>query len=107
MRKEYRSLRRRPFLAPVWIFWIAALVGLTSAGWAVIAATTTIVVVMRHAEKASDGTPDPALSAAGAARAARLATIFGGNGHDLAVDVIFVTQWQRTAATARPLAASL
>jgi broad specificity phosphatase PhoE len=107
MQKEYRSLRRRPFLAPVWIFWIAALLGLALAGWAVLAATTTVVVVMRHAETAADGTQDPPLSTAGTERAARLATIFGGSGHDLPIEAIFVTQWRRTAATARPLAASL
>jgi broad specificity phosphatase PhoE len=107
MQKEYRSLRRRPFLAPVWIFWMSALLGLAVAGWAVLAATTTVVVVMRHAETASDGTQDPPLSAAGTERAARLATIFGGSGQHLPIEAIFVTQWRRTAATARPLAASL
>jgi probable phosphoglycerate mutase len=63
--------------------------------------------VMRHAEKTTDAGLDPPLSATGIERAARLATIFGGPGGGPAIDAIFVTQWQRTAATARPLAVRL
>jgi phosphohistidine phosphatase SixA len=107
MRKEYASLRRRPFLAPVWIFTFWAAVALALAAWAVSAATTTVVVITRHAEKEPDGTADPPLSAAGLERAARLAGIFGSGGPELGIDAIFVTQWRRTAATARPLALQL
>jgi phosphohistidine phosphatase SixA len=107
MRKEYASLKRRPFLAPVWIFALWAAVGLALAAWWVYAASTTVVVVTRHAEKAADGSADPPLSAAGLDRAARLAGIFGGGGPQLGINAVFVTQWRRTAATARPLAVQL
>lgn len=107
MRKEYASLRRRPFLTPVWLLALAAMLALGVAAWAVLAASTTIVVVMRHAEKAPDGTQDPPLSAAGVERAGRLAAIFGGGPRDLGVDAIFVTQWRRSGATAAPLATRL
>jgi broad specificity phosphatase PhoE len=107
MRKEYASLRRRPFLAPVWILGLAAVLGLAVAAWAVLGASTTLVVVTRHAEKAADGSADPPLSAAGLERAGRLAAILGTGPKGLAIDAIFVTQWQRTAATAQPLAARL
>jgi broad specificity phosphatase PhoE len=107
MRKEYASLRRRPFLTPVWILALLAAVGLGLAARGVLEASTTLVVVTRHAEKAADGSADPPLSPAGLERATRLAAIFGAGPRDLAIDAIFVTQWQRSAATAKPLAARL
>ena len=107
MRKEYASLRRRTFLAPVWIFALAGLAALAAAAWAVNAASTTLVVVIRHAEKTSEAGDDPPLSAAGVERAGRLAAMLGGQGRALAIDAIFVTQWQRSVATARALAVRL
>jgi broad specificity phosphatase PhoE len=104
MRKEYASLKRKPFLAPVWILSLLAVVALFAAAWAVHVATTTVVVVMRHAEKAGDGTADPPLNSDGLGRAARLAGVFGRAGPGLGIDAIFVTQFQRTAETAQPLA---
>ncbi len=103
MRKEYASLRRRPFLAPVWILSIGAIIALAMAAWAFQAATTTIVVVTRHADKAADGTDDPPLSPAGIERATRLAALVGG-GPEFGINAIFVTQYRRTNETARPLA---
>jgi phosphohistidine phosphatase SixA len=58
--------------------------------------------VMRHLEKA-DG-PDPALSAAGAANAARLAAWFKGRAQPGA---IYVSTTRRARETAAPLAARL
>jgi broad specificity phosphatase PhoE len=107
MQKEYRSLRRRPFLAPVWIFALAAVLALAAAAWAVYAASTTLVVVMRHAEKAAGAGDDPPLSAEGVARAERLATTFGVQDGPRAIDAIFVTDKLRTAQTARMLATRL
>ena len=104
MRKEYASLRRRPFLAPVWILSIGAIVALAIAAWAFQAATTTIVVVIRHADKVADGTDDPPLSPAGVERAARLAALLGGGSAEVGINAIFVTQYRRTIATAEPLA---
>jgi broad specificity phosphatase PhoE len=66
---------------------------------AAVAAGPTVIVV-RHAEKAS-ASEDPALSAAGEARAAALADLLGG----ARVTAIVVTQYQRSRQTAAPLAA--
>ncbi len=107
MRKEYASLRRRPFLTPVWILAVLAGLALAAGAWNVLEASTTLVVVTRHAEKAADGSADPPLSPAGVERAGRLVAMFGGAPKGLAVDAIFVTQWQRTGATAQPLATRL
>jgi broad specificity phosphatase PhoE len=61
---------------------------------------STIVLVMRHAERANEPGPDPALSAAGAARAERLAEA----ARDAQVAAVFTTQFRRTRETAAPLA---
>ena len=106
MDKEYARLRRKTFFVPV----IAAFLG----GWLVLLAgyrwhaghveraPATLVVVMRHAEKAPDQGPDPVLSAEGLLRSQRLAAMASDAGQ-LGFDHIYVTEWQRTQATAAAL----
>jgi broad specificity phosphatase PhoE len=60
----------------------------------------TVVVLVRHAEKETTGS-DPALTAAGQARAALLASTL----KDAGVTAIFATATRRTRETAAPLAA--
>ena len=60
----------------------------------------TQVLIVRHAEKAADGTRDPELSDLGRARAAALAAVL----RDAAIDAVYATPYQRTQATARPFA---
>ncbi len=62
-----------------------------------------LVIVVRHAEKAAEGGSDPALSAAGEQRAQALAQALAG----LRINAIVTTQYQRTRATAAPLAQAL
>lgn len=62
----------------------------------------TVVLVVRHAEKAGPSGDVP-LSAAGEARAQALVAI----GKDAGVSAIITTQFQRTRQTAAPLAAAL
>jgi len=70
-----------------------------------------LVILVRHAERADGGvtspamtTPaDPLLSAAGEARAAKLAAMLVDSG----VNAIFTTEYRRTQDTAKPLAAKL
>ncbi|HEV2734235.1 MAG TPA: phosphoglycerate mutase family protein [Longimicrobiaceae bacterium] len=59
----------------------------------------TVVVLVRHAEKAAAGGQDPELSAAGTARAGALAAALAQAG----VDAVVTTQLRRTQLTARPL----
>lgn len=106
MQKEYRSLRRQPFLAPVWILALAAVLALAAAAWAVYAASTTLIVVTRHAERAGEG-DDPPLSPEGLARAERLAVVLGVPDRARAIDAIFVSDKLRSAQTARALATRL
>lgn len=66
-------------------------------------AQPAMVVLVRHAEKASAPGPDPDLSEAGLARAAALVSALS----DASVSSIITTQFQRTRATAAQLAKML
>jgi broad specificity phosphatase PhoE len=75
----------------------------------VAARAQRLVFVVRHAERADVGASqmqsqaDPPLSAAGEARAARLAWMLGNSG----TKAIYVTEFRRTQDTALPLATKL
>lgn len=107
MHKELAGLRRRPFLTPVWLSALGAAVTLAVIVWLVASASTTTVFVIRHAEKAAGGDPDPTLSVAGQLRAERLAQVFGAAGSHYGLQAIIVTERRRTQETARPLANAL
>jgi broad specificity phosphatase PhoE len=61
-----------------------------------------IVVIVRHAEKASNDGNDPDLSSAGRARADELARILKDSG----ITAIFTSEFKRTQETAAPTATS-
>lgn len=78
------------------VAWLAAL-----AAWPPCsAAQPDLVVIVRHAEKASSPAGDPPLSAAGEARAAALADALEHSG----ISAIITTSYQRTRSTAQVLA---
>ena len=86
----------------IWLLlWVSAL-----ALAAPMQATPSIVYVVRHAERAdSNGVAekDPALSAAGKARARALAGLL----QDAKITALYATEFRRTQDTARPLADAL
>jgi len=67
-----------------------------------IASAQPVVVIVRHAEKATNDATDPDLSSAGRARADALARILKDSG----LTAIFTTEFKRTQETAAPTAAS-
>lgn len=60
------------------------------------------VIVLRHAEKATDDARDPSLTAAGTARAARVAERLAG----APLVAVYATGYRRTRDTAAPTAAA-
>ncbi len=60
----------------------------------------TTVFLVRHAERAQEPAPDPALTEAGRARAEALARLLSGAG----VKAVYTSQFARTKQTAEPLA---
>ena len=111
MKKAHASFQRRPFLTPIWLTALAAAV--VFAFWVVAVwmwgtAGSTVVIVIRHAESdVSVGPADPPLSAAGEARAALLARMFGEPKAEGRLDAIYVSPALRNRLTAAPLAARL
>jgi len=67
------------------------------------ASPPTVVVLVRHGEKAAQPAQDPPLSEAGAARARALVQV----ARDAGVTAIITTQYERTRKTAEPTAIAL
>lgn len=63
-------------------------------------ADSTVIVIVRHAEKATDDPRDPSLSEAGKSRATALAKALDQAG----LDAAYSTQYRRTRLTAEPAA---
>lgn len=109
----------RPFLAPLWIALLAALATiavLSTAAWLGLArlAEPTTFVLLRHAEKSLEPADDPLLTAAGEARAQRLANMLGpvdarppGNARGNRIVAVYASDTRRAQATAAPLAERL
>lgn len=62
----------------------------------------TTLIIVRHAEKEDDGTPDPPLSENGKLRANRLAYMLNSQ----PVDIIYTTKFSRNTSTIYPVANS-
>jgi broad specificity phosphatase PhoE len=110
MKSAHANLQRGPFLIPIWLTAIGAVAIFSVAVvalWVWFTANSTIVIVIRHAEKESVSAPDPPLSAAGEARAALLARMFGEPQGGARLDAIYISSALRNRMTAAPLAARL
>jgi phosphohistidine phosphatase SixA len=99
--------RRRPFLAPLWLLALAGIVFVICAFTYWNSATTTTIVLIRHAEKQVGAISDAPLSPPGEVRAARLAQMFGDAATFGRVQKIYVTDTRRTQQTAAGVAQRL
>ncbi len=107
---EHTRRQRRPFLTPIWLMALTVLTGAVVCAFAVwlwATADSTVIIVVRHAEKVMDVGGDPPLSEAGEARAALLARMLGDAPPAGHIDAIYVSPAQRSRLTAAPLAARL
>jgi broad specificity phosphatase PhoE len=99
--------RRRTFLAPLWLLaWLGIFV-IVAAFVYWNSATTTTVVLVRHAEQQVGAIDDAPLSPQGEQRATRLAQMFGNAESFGRVKQIYVTDTRRTQQTAAALAQRL
>jgi broad specificity phosphatase PhoE len=99
--------RRRPFLAPIWLLAFAGVAMLVAAFAYWNSATTTTIVLIRHAEKQVGAISDAPLSPPGEVRAARLAQMFGDASSFGRIRSIYVTDTRRTQQTAAGVAQRL
>jgi phosphohistidine phosphatase SixA len=112
-KNDHVSLKRRPFLMPIWLTAVAAAmvfafaIFLVIAAWMWGTADATTIIVIRHAEKQLGAGADPPLTPAGQARAELLARMFGDAKDVGHVDAIYVSPALRNRLTAAPLAARL
>jgi phosphohistidine phosphatase SixA len=98
---------RRPFLAPVWLTMLAifcALVALVVAVAVYRSASTTVVVLVRPAEKDAGTIDDPPLSPDGEQRAQMLAQMLGEGSGVGQLDAVFVSDSRRAQQIVMPLA---
>jgi len=93
-------MRRRTLLVRVLLPFGLAFLG---AGTLAAQQEPVVVYLVRHAERAEDGTNDPPISEEGRARAAELAHLLGSAG----VTRMHTTDYQRTRQTGAPLAEAL
>ena len=89
---------RKTYLA-----FLVVLTVIVCSGNALAQRAPTVVIVVRHAEKAAVEGSDPPLSEAGVRRAQELARI----AEEAGVTAVYTTQFRRATETARPLATRL
>jgi phosphohistidine phosphatase SixA len=108
MKKDFTTLKRRPLFLPLLAPIVALLLAIGAAAWFFDARTSTVVMIVRHAES-EPSTPegDPVLSVEGKERAARLARVLSQAKPQRGVDAIFASDLQRTQQTVTPLAEAL
>jgi len=110
MPRNHAQLQHKPFLTPLWLLVLGAVVAMSFLGfeaWIWATADSTTIIVVRHAEKEPDGGGDPPLTPAGRARAELLAGMFGDGRAPGHIDAIVVSPTVRSQMTAAPLAARL
>jgi len=107
LKKHTVGFKHRPFLTPVWLAAISAVIVIAFASWLWSRADSTTVIVIRHAEKLLDGTADPDLSPAGSARAQLLARLFGDPHGPGNLTAIYTSAARRAQMTVAPLAQRL
>src|SRR5581483_8457526 len=98
---------RRPFLAPLWLSMLAVVFALGVAFAIYRSASTTVVVLVRPAEKEAGTINDPPLAPDGEQRAQMLAQMLGETAGVGKLDALFVSDSRRAQQIITPLAERL
>ncbi|MFO1393463.1 MAG: phosphoglycerate mutase family protein [Steroidobacteraceae bacterium] len=96
--------RRRPHAAPLLVPLIFVLAAGAGIFWLGTYASTTVVIVLRHAEATQDPQGDPELSPAGEARVSGLGEYVAGVLAGGKVDYLYAGDARRAQETAAPIA---
>lgn len=99
--------RRRPFLAPVWLTALFAAIAIAIVVMIYRSATTTTVIVTRHAEGVLGSIASPPLTPEGELRAQQLARLLGTSSSVGRIEAVYITDSRTTQQTVAPLAARL
>ena len=95
---------RRPFLLPVWLSMLAAVIAIGVAAMVYRSAKITVVVLVHPVDKEVGTIDDPPLSSEGEQRAQRLAHLFGDTAAAGRLNAIYASDSRRAQQTAAPLA---
>lgn len=104
MSEPLTDLRRRPFLVPLVLPLVALLLAGAGAVWLGSGASTTVVILVRHAEPAASTSGDPELSAEGVRRAEQLGPFLADALPANPVDHIYAADTRRAQQTAASVA---
>lgn len=99
--------RRRPFLAPVWLTMLVAVIAIGVAVIVFRSATNTVIVLVGPVEKGIGTIDDPPLSDEGEQRAQRLARMFGEGTGAGRLSAVYVGGTRGAQQTVAPLAERL
>ncbi len=107
MQADFQRLKRRPFLVPL-LMPLALLAGMIAAAvWLLDARSSTVVILVRHAELEQPEVANAQLSVAGLARASDLQRLLAHAKPERGVDAVYVSADAPAQQTAKPLAESM
>jgi 2,3-bisphosphoglycerate-dependent phosphoglycerate mutase len=104
MAEPLARLRRRPHAAPLMVPLLFVLFAGAGIFWISTWARTTVVILVRHAEAATDPSGDPDLTKAGEARVRGLGRYVAGILAGGKVDYLYAGDTRRAEQTAAPIA---
>jgi phosphohistidine phosphatase SixA len=107
MQSNFQRLKRRPFLVPLLMPLALLLLVIGAAIWLLDARTSTVLILVRHAELEQLEVATPKLSGAGIARALNLQLLLTKAKPERGIDAVYVSQDSPSQQTAAPLAQSM
>lgn len=107
MQADFQRLKRRPFLVPLLMPLALLAVVIGASIWLLDARTSTVLILVRHAELEQATVANPRLSAAGVARAANLQRLLAQAKPERGVDAVYVSEDSPAQQTATPVAESM